>query len=187
MNNRKKSNYAYVLVPLIALIIFVVIYIRFDKGYEQDLANKAAAVRAAKEKKVEADNLSRQEAVKIAIADSEARKKAKKEKDEADQKRRDDRQAAFQMRDKAQTDAGVLREKVARLRKDVEGLKEDIKKIEQDKSTLAVEKDSVDQVTAKAEANAKGLTDVLEKIKAADTAAAANAAAAARAAAAKKS
>lgn len=182
MKQSKNANYAYFLVPLIALIIFVVIYMNFDKGYEQHIADQQAAIRVAKQKKVEEDNASRAEAVKIAVREADERRKAKKAKDEADQKRRDDRQTAFQVRDKAQTDAAQLHDKVLRLRKDKDQLVEDIKKIEQDKATLVIEKESVDQVTAKAEANAKEMAAVLEKIKAADDAAVAAAAQAAAAA-----
>lgn len=178
MKSSKKRNLAYFLVPALALIAFVVIYIQFDRGYEAAQLEKQKAAEAAKQKIADEQVAQQKEAVARAIADNEQRKKEKAAKDALDQKRRDDLQTAVQERDKALVNEADLKERLAKLKKEKAVVIDDIKKIDQDKAGLVIEKQAVDQVSAKALENAKSLNDVVDKIAAADRAAQAAAAAA---------
>lgn len=187
MKSSKKRNLAYFVVPAVLLVAFIVIYINFDKGYEAAQAEKARLAQEAIDKQQHDQIEQQKKAVAAAIHDNEVRKEEKKKKDADDQKRRDDLQNAVQERDKALVNEGDLKERLAKLRKEKAAVEEDIKKIDQDKAGLVIEKDAVDQVSAKALENAKSLNDVVDKIAAADRAAAAAAAAALQAKNQKKS
>lgn len=106
-------------------------------------------------------------------------KAAKEAKDKAD---RDARQAAIEARDKAAREQSRLENQKNRLEKDVKAEKEVIAKLEEDKKQAVDEYNFLKDYVKQAQANTKRLTDVVEKIGAADTAkAAADALAAAKA------
>jgi len=177
-----KKNYVYFLAPLVALIAFGAIYWNFNAGYEAKEAAKVAAIKQAKKDKLDKEARDREVAIKDAIASQERRKVEKAAKEAKDKADRDARQAAIEARDKAAREQSRLENQKNRLEKDVKAEKEVIAKLEEDKKQAVDEYNFLKDYVKQAQANTKRLTDVVEKIGAADTAkAAADALAAAKA------
>lgn len=184
----KKKSYVYFIAPLVGLVIFAGIYWQYASTYDAKLEAVAKKQRAEREEKIRKENESKKAAVEAAVVAQEKRKQEKAAKEAKDQKDKDDREKAVQARAKAREDGRKFTDQVARLKKEVDLNKKDIAKIEEDKKRSIDEQKFLAEYVKKAEANAQGLSAVLEKIDAADKAAeaAAKAAAAAAAAAAKK-
>lgn len=177
-----KKTYLYFLVPLIGLIAFGGLYWNFSKGYEAKLAEKARIVREAKEEKLRAESKNREQAIKEALVAQERRKvekAAKEAKEKADQ---DARQLAIEARDKANREQIKLGQQVERLEKDIKVEKDAIAKIEDEMKRAVDEQKFLRTYVKQAESNTKSLSEVLERIAAADAAKAAADAAAAKAA-----
>lgn len=177
-----KKSYVYFLVPLIGLIAFGAVYWNFSSGYEAEIERKAKIVREAKEEKLRVEAKNREQAIKDALAAQERRKvekAAKEAKEKADQEAR---QLAIEARDKANREQIKLAQQVERLEKDIKVEKEAIAKIEDERKRASDEENFLKTYVKQAEANTKSLTEVLDRITAADQArAAADALAAAKA------
>jgi len=136
-----KKAQAYILVPLIGMIVFGGIYWNFNAGDEQRQAAKAAEFKKMRNDKLLEDARLREKAVKDAIASQEKRKAEKEIKDTRERKDKEERENANQARNKASRDSEKLQKQVERLTKEVATTKEEIAKIEEDKKRL------VDEVT----------------------------------------
>jgi hypothetical protein len=180
-----KKKYAYFLAPLVGLLIFGAIYWNFSKGYNAREAARLAAEKQKKEDKLRAQAQANEQAIKEALAAQERRKAERAAKDAKDKKDHDDRQAAVEAEDKANRDQQIFALKVERLQKDVQTEKDAIAKLEGDKKKLIEEQAFLRVYVKQAEDNVRSLSQILDKIAAADAARAA--ADAAAAAAAKKS
>jgi hypothetical protein len=177
-----KKTYVYFLVPIIGLIAFGAVYWNFSAGYEAKLAQKAALVRQAKEEKLRKEAKDREIAIKEALASQERRKAEKAAKEAKEQADAEARQLAIEARDKANRDQAKLGQQVERLEKEVKVEKEAIAKIEEDRKRALEEQGFLKDYVKQAQANTKSLSEVLDKITAADAArAAADALAAAKA------
>jgi hypothetical protein len=177
-----KKTYIYFLVPLVGLIAFGALYWNFNTHYEAILADKARIVREAKDEKLRAEANNRERAIKEALAAQERRKiekAAREAKEKADQ---DGRLLAIEARDKANREQSKLGQQVERLTAEIKNEKEAIAKIEDEKKRALDEQAFLKTYVKQAEANTKSLTQVLEKIAAADAAKATIEAAAAKAA-----
>lgn len=175
-----KKTYLYFLVPLIGLIVFGAFYWNFSKGYEAKLAEKERIVRVAKEEKLRAEAKNREQAIKDALVAQERRKVEKAAKEAKDQADQDARQLALEARDKANREQIKLSQQVERLEKDIKVEKEAIAKIEDDMKRAVEEQKFLKMYVKQAETNTKSLSEVLERIAAADAAKAAADAAAAK-------
>lgn len=177
-----KKTYVYFLFPLVGLIAFAAVYWNFSQGYETRLAEKAAIVRKAKEEKLRKEQRDREVAIKDALASQERRKAEKAAKEAKDQADQEQRTLAVEAREKAQRDQQKLAQQVERLEKEVKVEKEAIAKIEEDRKRAVEEQAFLRNYVKQAQANTKSLSEVLDKIVAADAArAAADALAAAKA------
>lgn len=168
-----KKSYIYFLVPLIGLIAFGAVYWNFSQGYEAKIAEKARLVRVAKEEKLKAEAQNREKAIKDAIAAQDRRKAEKAEKEAKEKADQEARQLALEARDKANRDQLKLAQQIERLEKDIKVEKEAIAKLEEDRKRAADEEQFLKTYVKQAEANTKSLTEVLDKINAADAARAA--------------
>ena len=168
-----KKSQVYIIVPLVALVCFIAYYLSFSREYDRKQMEKAAAIQKDKDDKLQEQNRMRLRAVQEALAQQERRKADKAAKDAAEQKKREDRQLAYQNRDKAQIGISKWRERYERLSKDVSDTKEQIAKINRDKDTLVEQKAFLNRLAEQTEVNVKSLTVVLEKIQKADDAMAA--------------
>lgn len=168
-----KKSYIYFLVPLIGLIAFGALYWNFSQGYEAKIAEKARLVRVEKEEKLKTEAKNREKAIKDAIEAQERRKAEKAEKEAKEKADQEARQLALEARDKANRDQLKLAQQIERLEKDIKVEKEAIAKLEEDRKRAADEEQFLKTYVKQAEANTKSLTEVLEKINAADAARAA--------------
>ena len=168
-----KKSYIYFLVPLIGLIAFGALYWNFSQGYEAKIAEKARLVRVEKEEKLKTEAKNREKAIKDAIEAQERRKAEKAAKEAKEQANQEARQLALEARDKANRDQLKLAQQIERLEKDVKVEEAAIAKLEEDRKRAADEEQFLKTYVKQAEANTKSLTEVLEKINAADAARAA--------------
>ena len=176
-----KKSVIYFLIPLVGLIVFGAAYWNFSKGYDAHLEQVERDAKAKKAAEQEAIAKERLQAAQIAIADQAKRKADREMKAAQDVKDRDAREALIQSKNKALIDQDKLEGQVRRLNKDIEDTKKAVAKNEEDKKEAMDEQTFLKEYVKKAEANTKSLSEVLDKIAAADDAAAKAAAAAAAA------
>lgn len=168
-----KKKYAYFLAPLVGLIIFGAIYWNFSKGLAAREAKHQAEVKQKIEDKKRAQAKANEQAMREAL-ESQARRKADKAAKEAkDQKDRDERQLAVETQNKANRDQQKLAAQVDRLEKELQAEKDAIAKLEIEKKKSADEQAFLVTYVKQAEANARELSQVIDKIAAADIARAA--------------
>lgn len=176
-----KKTYVYFLVPIIGVIVFGAYYWNFSSGYEAELAKKAAIVRKHKDEKLIKEQKDREQAIKEAVASQERRKAEKAAKEAKDQADAEQRQLAIEARDKANRDQAKLDQQVQRLQKEIKIEQDAIAKIEEDRKRAVEEQAFLKEYVKQAQTNTKSLSEVLDKITAADAArAAADALAAAK-------
>jgi hypothetical protein len=178
-------NKAYLLIPLIGVLIFGGFYAQFRKGHEAHLAEAKAKVEEAKKEKARQQVIDREKAIAAAIEASKLRaeERAKREKEEDDKKTA--RQTAEDKRERAYSEHNKLADNARRLKKDLEEVQDEIKKVEATKKSQQDELAAQKIYVKKAEENVKYYYDLLDKMALAEKARAE--AAAAAAAAAKKS
>lgn len=177
-----KKTYVYFLVPILGLVAFAAVYWNFSQGYEARLAEKQRIIRQQKEDKLKVEAKNREKAIQDALAAQERRKAEKAAKEAKEQKDQEERQAALEARNKAERDQQKLSNQVERLQKEVKVEQEAIAKIEEDRKRAQEEQAFLKEYVRQAQVNTKSLSEVLDKIVAADAArAAADALAAAKA------
>ncbi|HEX3730261.1 MAG TPA: hypothetical protein VHV47_10690 [Opitutaceae bacterium] len=178
----KKSKYAYFLFPLLALVIFIPIYLNYDAHYDQHVAELAAKRDAEKQAQLAEQNRLRQKAVDDAVLETKRRADEKRLKDEAEAKRVQEMQELGGTVSKARSEREQIRDKVNRLTDSVKVAQDEVDKVKAQEAKDKQEQTFIEQYVAKAQANVKNLNEVMQKIIDADAAAEA-----ARAAATKKS
>src|SRR5581483_7959214 len=104
----KKRSYMYFIAPVVALAVFIAIYLKYDAGYEARHDEMERKRVEEKQKKIEAENANKKKAVEEALAQQELRKKAKAEKEARDSAEKEARAEAVQKRDKAKMDAARI-------------------------------------------------------------------------------
>jgi hypothetical protein len=178
-----KKAYIYFLVPLLGVIAFGAVYWNFSTNYEKVEADRAAAIQKTKNDKLAEENRNREKAIQEANVAQQKKRDERAAKEAKDRKDREDRENAIQARNKAFNDSDKFKKQAERLAKEITVIKEEIAKIEEDKRRSTDEEAFLKDFVKKVESNAKSLTEVLERIAAADAAAEAAAKAAAAAAA----
>lgn len=167
-----KKSYVYFLVPLVALIVFFFgFYWNAHKDFEAREEAKIRKVKDEKEAKLLKEAKDREVAVKAAIEMQEKRKKEKQERDAKDARDKEEREKARLAREKAARDADKFQATVTRLKKEIEVEKKEITEVQADRKRTVDEQNFLKEYVKKAEANARNLTGVLERIDAADKAA----------------
>lgn len=161
---------AYVLFPVLAMLIFFGIWWNYNAKYEAAKAEKARLAREARDAKLIAEAEERKLAIQMAVAAAETRKQERDAKNAQQLAEKEARQQAKEASDKAYRDKEKLARQKERLIKDVETEHEAIAKLEERKRTLNSEEAFLRQYVRMAENNHQGLQRVLEKIAAADTA-----------------
>ncbi len=178
---KKKTGILYFLIPIVALVAFVPVFLKFNASYEAGEAARAAATRQAKIATIAEQDRLRQKAIEDSLVTQKRRAADKATREAKRQKENDDREAAIQARNKAASEVNRLKDRAERLAKDVSSTKEEITKLEQDEGKQKQDQAAAQQYVVLAEANVKNLSQVLDRIAAADAAAeAARAAAAAK-------
>jgi hypothetical protein len=172
-------NKAYIIFPLIALLIFGGFYVSFSKGYEAKVAEAKAKVEQAKKDKLAQQVKDRETALAAATKAAIDRKKEREERDRVEEAKKVARQEAEDRRMRAHDDLLKFRDQNTRLKKDLDEVKEVIGKVSEEKKRHADEEAFLKTYVKQAEANVKYYTDLLDKVTAAEKAAAEAAAAAA--------
>lgn len=127
-------NKAYLIFPLIGLLIFGGIYVKFNNGYEAKQA--AIKQKADDDKKAKAKQqlVERENAIKAAVESQAIRKKEREEKDRQEEAKKVARQQAEDLRQKTFDDRNKFRDQVTRLKRDLAEVKENTAKITEEKS-----------------------------------------------------
>lgn len=176
-----KKTHVYFLLPLIGLIAFGAVYWNFSEGYEAEQAKKAAIIREEKQEKLRLEAKNREQAIQEALAAQERRRAEKAAKEAKEKADAEARQLAIEARDKANRDQQKLAQQVERLQKDIKVEEAAIADIQEANKRAVEEQNFLKDYVRQAETNVRSLTEVLDKIAAADTArAAADALAASR-------
>ena len=175
-------NKAYIIFPLIGILIFGGFYLSFSKGYEANIAAAKAKAEQIKKDKTLKDIANRDLAIKAAVEAQAKRKLEREEKERVEEAKKTARQDAEDRRGRTYEDRNRLREQVNRLKKDLDEVKGTFGKLEEEKKTRADELVFLKTYVKEAEANVKYYYDLLDKIAVADKARAEAAAAAAAAA-----
>lgn len=177
-----KKTYVYFLVPIVGLIAFAAVYWNFNRTYEAKLNERQRVIREQKEEKLRAEAKNREKAIQDALAAQEKRKAEKAAKEAKEQKQQEERQAAVEASRKADRDQQKLAQQVKVLEGEIKTEKETIAKIQEDQKLALEEQAFLKNYVKQAQANQKSLSEVIDKIVAADAArAAAEALAAAKA------
>jgi hypothetical protein len=175
-------NKAYLIWPLIGLLVFGSFYWHASKGFAE--RDRQAAVQKEKDRqdRITQDLLRRKKAIEDAIKAQEERKAARLLRDKKEEDERIARDALVERRTRAFDEVTKrLRPQLERLKTDADSVKEDIKQLDLQKKQYVDEETFLRGFVHTAEANVKTYYDMLEKIKAADEARAAAEAAAAKA------
>ena len=173
----------YVIFPALALLLFIGYWWNYNKEYEAAKVAQAEADRQALIDKREKEARDRQRAIELALEKQAEQRKEREEREAQRQKEREERQAAKEARDKADRERQKLKRQLELVTEDVKKENEAVAKLEERKQFLIGEEAFLRQYVAKAESNQSALTQVIQKIAAAE---AARAKAEAEAAAAKK-
>lgn len=173
---------AYIIFPALALLIFFGFWWNFNSTYEAREAEKAKLERQARDAKKRQEADDRAKAIKDALIAQENRKKEKEAKDLKDKQDREARELAIDERNRTAQETTKLSKQRDQLNLDVKYEKEALIKLDEQKRKSLEEQAFLKEYVRKAEANTKSLSDVLDKIAAADAARAAAEAAAAAAA-----
>ncbi len=165
-----KKKYVYFLAPLAGLILFSAVYGNVSKGLAAREAAHQAKIEQAKKDKAEKQARDNAKAIADALASQEKRKAEKAAKEAKDKKDHDDRTAAVEAQGKAERDQRKIADQVKTLEKDVQTEKDAIAKLEVDKTKSIDEQAFLVGYVKQAEENARLLSQVLDKIAAADAA-----------------
>ena len=181
-------NKAYILGPLIGVLIFAFFYRGFTKEFAIKAEQKIADTKAAREASLKKEAADRRVAIDAALILQAQRKKEKAEREAKAVADKEYRLKITDDRDKAFREQERLSKQAERLAKEVDTEKAAIAEIEKQKGFAVSEEAFLRQYVGQADANAQSLDGVLKAIQDADNArvAAAAAAAAAEAAAKKK-
>ena len=178
-------NKFYLIVPLVACLVFYGFYRNFASNYQAEVQRQEEIAQAEVKEKQRRDNEARQSAYQAAI---EAQALRKKEREERERLEEEKKQLRFDLEDKrlrAFDERRRMREQVERVRKEVALVQEEVTKIESQKKAHQDELGFLKEYVTTTKANMQGYYDLIEKIAAAEQAAA-KAAADAAALAAKK-
>lgn len=176
---------AYVIFPTLALLIFFGYWWNYKNDYDASLAAKAEQAKQERIAELEKEARDREQAIKEALINQERIRKEREAKEAQKQKDQEERQLAKEASQKAFREKEKLTLQLKRLQEDVQTETDAVAKLEARKQLHIAEVAFLREYVAKAEANQSELTQVIQKIAAAD--AAAKAAVAAADAAAKKS
>jgi hypothetical protein len=161
----------YVLVPLLALLLFGGLYWQATGAMRRD-AEAAEARRVAEhQSRLQAERDAQREALATALAEQERRKQERAAKEVADLAAQEARQAALAKLDSARRRQSDLSRQLDRLRADLAAENRAVADLEAARKAGLAEQAFLRDFTTQADANAKSLAAVLEQILAAQAAA----------------
>lgn len=161
---------AYLLVPFVALLLFIGLYWNFKSGYEAREQAHKAQIQADKKAKLDAEVEARRQAIDEAVKAQEVRKKEREAKEAAERLKQEARQAALDARDKAFHEQEKITRQIERLKQEISAEKAALAKLEVTRTSQLAEQEFLKTYVRKTEANVKALEDVLRKIDQAEAA-----------------
>lgn len=160
----------YVIFPALALVLFFGYWWNYNKQYEAAKLAKVEAERQALIEKREKEARDRELAIKQALEKQAEQRKEREEREAQRQKEREERQAAKEGRDKADRERQKLKRQLELVTEDVKKETEAVAKLEERKQFLIGEEAFLREYVTKAESNQGALTQVIQKIAAAEAA-----------------
>lgn len=175
-------NKAYLIWPLIGLLVFGAFYWHASKGFAERDRQVAIQKEKDRQERITQDLLRRKKAIEDAIKAQEERKAARLLKEKKEEEERIARDAMLDRRNRAFDDVNKrLRPQLDRLKQDADSVRQEIQQLDLQKKQYVDEEAFLRGFVRTAEANVKTYYDLLEKVKAADDARALAEAAAAKA------
>jgi len=164
-------NKAYIIWPLIGLLVFGAFYWNFDQGWKIREHDKAVQAEKDKQDRIRADLERRKKAIEDAAKAQEERKRLRLEKEKKDQEEADARSALLERRQHAYDEVNRhLLPQLDRQKADADSVKGEIAQLDLQKKQFEDEAANIRTYTRQAEANVKTYYDLLEKLKAAEDA-----------------
>jgi hypothetical protein len=172
-------NKAYIIWPLIGLLVFGVFYWNFDRGYKGREHLKAVQEEQVKQDRIRLDLERRKKAIEDATKAQEERRALRLAKEKKDQEEADARNALVERRMHAYDEVNRhLAPQLDRQKVDADSVKGEIAQLELQKKQYEDDEAFLRTYTRQAERNVTKYYDLLEKLKAAEDARAAAEAAA---------
>ena len=164
-------NKAYIIWPLVGLLVFGAFYWNFNQGYVEREKEKARLEKVQKEERIRQDLERRKKAIEDATIAQQARHEARVAKEKKDQEANDLRAKLEERQQKAFDEVNRhLRPQLDRQKNEANAVKGEIAQLDLQKKQYVDEEAFIRKYTHQAEANLKTYYDLLEKIKAAEEA-----------------
>lgn len=164
-------NKAYIIWPLVGLLVFGAFYWNFNQGYVEKEKQKVIQVEKDRQDRIAQDLERRRKAILDATKAQEERKAVRLAKDKKEQEANDARNALMERRQHAFDEVNRhLRPQLDRQKSDADVVKGEIAQLELQKKQFLDEEAFIRKYTHEAEANVKTYFDLLDKIKAAEEA-----------------
>jgi hypothetical protein len=164
-------NKAYIIWPLLALLLFGARYWYFNQGYLEREKEKVVQVQREKQERIDADIARRRKAIEDATKAQLERVAARHAKEEQEQKENDLRTQLMDRRQHAFEEVNRhLRPQLDRDKTDVDSVKGEIAQLDLQKKQFLDDEVFQRKYTREAETNVKTYYDMLEQIKKADEA-----------------
>jgi len=164
-------NKAYIIWPLVGLLVFGAFYWNFNQGYVEREKEKARQVQQEKNERIRQDLERRRKAIEDATKAQEERHAARIAKEKKEQEENDARAKLVERQQHAFDEVNRhLRPQLDREKAEADAVKGEIGQLELQKKQFVDEEAFIRKYTREAEANMKTYYDLLEKIKAAEDA-----------------
>ena len=164
-------NKAYIIWPLVGLLVFGAFYWNFNQGYVEREKDKVRQVQREKDDRIKLDLERRRKAIEDATKAQEERHAARVAKEKKEQEENDARTKLLERQQHAFDEVNRhLRPQLDRVKSDADAVKGEIAQLELQKKQFVDEETFIRKYTRQAEANMKTYYDLLDKIKAAEDA-----------------
>jgi hypothetical protein len=164
-------NKAYIIWPLLGLVVFGAVYWNFNQGFVEREKQKLVLAQKEKDERIRQDIDRRRAAAEAAIKAQQERTALRHAKEEQEQKANDIRNNLMERRQHAFDDVNRhLRPQLDRLKAEADSVKGEISQLELQKKQFVDEEAFIRKYTRAAEGNVKTYYDLLEKIQAAEKA-----------------
>ena len=154
----------YLLAPLVAMIVFTVVYASHRSGLREREAAKREEAAAALKIRNEKEQEERRAAMAEAIAQAERRKNERDAKAAKDTAEKETRQLAVDARDKAYRDQEKFSRQIERLRKEIEAEQAELAKLAAARKKAEAERAFLVEFVTKSQANVQALQALLTKL-----------------------
>jgi hypothetical protein len=164
-------NKAYIIWPLLGLLVFGAFYWNFNQGFVEREQQKLVQAQKERNARILEDLERRKKAIEDATKAQEQRKAVRRAKEEKEQKENELRTQLMDRRQSAFEDVNRhLRPQLDRQKVEADSIKGEIGQLDLQRQQFVDEEAFIKKFTREAETNMKTYYDVLEKIKAAEDA-----------------